>query len=406
MTMLIHSRGEAGRSPGPLADGSSLDPASACICREFHEDDWPDLVRFYQQFYRPDYIFTSRSFFDWNFSSPLRPDRRSGQHVAVDGTRIAGIMGALAWPLQVGGARELGEYNVNLMVDPAYRGRGLGEQLLAQVSSGYRYSVSSGYTPRSQSLYTRLGRIHHWRMRRLVKVLARDKVEQLMEHARALVPVSDQVANAYRDRIRDSASAAPLRRGRGMHRVLRFHQRWDDTWEVIRQRYGFTTWRDAEFLNWRYIDYPYPLYSCYAAGGGTTPAAMTVLRLERTPWGPVLRVVDLVCAPEAEDDTLAFVQAMASQAGAILIDVVMRGGPHDPALARAGYRELEGDDPGAMPLPMDFAPLRCRPRMLLLALLLGTVGYADAELAAGECYFVKGDGDQDRANRKDADGHA
>jgi GNAT superfamily N-acetyltransferase len=371
---------------------------TACECREFEERDWPEVVRFYQRFYRPDYVFTDRRFFDWNFSSPLRPDRRSGQRIAVAGSKIAGIMGALAWPLQVGGSRQLGEYNVNLMVDPAYRGRGLGEQLLAHASSGYRYSISSGYTPRSQSLYARLGRTHHWRMRRFVKVLSLDPVDRLMQLAQSTCPVSDEAAAGYRDRIRDSASVTMAVPRTGMFRVLRFHTRWDDTWDVLRGRYGFTTWRDAEFLNWRYIDYPFPLYACYATGGGAKPAGMTVLRVENTPVGRVVRIVDFVCAEEAEEDVLAFIQSVAIQAGAIMIDYLVRGGPHEASFTKAGYRELEGNDPQATPLPMDFAPLRCRPRMLLLALLLGPAGYADTELSAGQFYFVKGDGDQDRAN--------
>src|SRR5687767_12685113 len=97
---------------------------AAITSRLFEPADWSELVRFYETFYRPGYIYSNRRFFDWAFNSPFA--KGSGQRLLLDLNRIVGIMGCLPWPLQVQGERVLGQCNINLLVDPAYRGQRLG----------------------------------------------------------------------------------------------------------------------------------------------------------------------------------------------------------------------------------------------------------------------------------------
>ena len=361
-------------------------------CRAFRESDWPEMVRFYERCYRPRYVFTDRRFFEWNFHSPLRPDGRCGQHLALCGPEIVGIMGAIAWPLQVAGRPALGEYNVNLLVDERHRGHRLSERLLDLACSGYPYSISSGYTLRSRSLYERRGRVHGWQMRRFVKAVDPDGMRRLLQAGHEWETMPPERQRALLDLI-DESAAVSGRASRRLPRIQRFGSEWDRTWERLRGRYGFTTWRGAAFLNWRYIDYPYPLYTCHA-----DEDALVVVRVEPTLAGPVMRLVDLVCTEGADREALAFVSELAVRQGVTMIDYLAVGGPHEAAAAAAGYRELENGEAESMPLPMDFAPMRNRPRMRLLALLLDDGGPGDSQLARGDCYFVKGDGDQDRAN--------
>lgn len=367
--------------------------------RPFEERDWPDMVRFYEEFYRPGYVFTRRAFFDWNFSSPLRPDDRSGQRLALDGDRIVGIMGSLPWPLQVAGRRELGEYNINLFVDPAYRGSRVGQQLLASVSSGYAYSLTNGYNARTLSMYQRLGRVHHWAMRRFVKCLDADRTEKLLTGSPRFSQLEPEDRAAALDRLRESAALSLGAPELSVAQQRGFDVSWDRAWDEMRGLHGFTTWRSSAFLNWRYVAYPSPLYACFTASPvGSPPRGLCVLRVESPPCGVVVRIVDLVGSAASRRALLAHAQQLAAARSAIFVDYVSAGETDDALLASAGYRELYAPD-GAMLLPMDFAPLRHRDQVLALASFLDIDDAGSHEFEAGRFYVVKGDGDLDRANQ-------
>lgn len=367
------------------------------VLRPFEGRDWPDMVRFYEEFYRPGYIFIERRFFDWNFFSPLRPDDRSGQYLALVGDRIIGIMGALAWPLQIAGETVLGEYNVNLYVDSAYRGHRLSQRLLEAVSSGYAHSLTNGYNARTLSLYERLGAVYHWRMRRFVKVLEAEAADQLLEASPRFGALEADTRSALRALARESASTPVPAPAHAIHRCDRFDASWDRAWERIRRSYGFTTWRSSEFLNWRYIDYPFPLYRCLVTHQGAEPTGLIVLRRDDSPLGPVVRIVDLAALPERRLDLLGAAEAFARDSGAILVDRVAAGECDAALLEQAGYREFEDAD-DAMLLPLDFAPVRYRDAVLSLATFLDREDPGRAEFEAGRYTIVKGDGDLDRAN--------
>ncbi|HVQ35974.1 MAG TPA: GNAT family N-acetyltransferase [Pyrinomonadaceae bacterium] len=368
------------------------------LLREFEERDWPDLVRFYEEFYRPGYILTKREFFDWNFCSSLRPDERCGQRLILDDNRVVGVMGALSWPLQVNHRQEIGEYNINLYLDPAYRGQRMGQRLLESVCSGYRYSISSGYHERTLSMYERLGTVYHWNMLRFTKCIDPVVCEALLHDTTSVAGAGEEAGRLAVRNIRTSSNTVLPQPSFTFERVSRFDADWDAAWEGLRQGYGFTTWRSAEFLNWRYIDYPYPLYECYLARQGAGIAGLVVLRVEPAAFGPVLRIVDLICDAEGRPEILAFCDDFAKQGKVVFIDFIFCGEMDFSQLKAAGYVELSDQSSGATLLPMDFNPLRYRSVLPILVTLRDPEDSAAAEIERGAFYFVKGDGDQDRAN--------
>ena len=367
------------------------------IVRTFEERDWPDLVRFYEEFYRPGYILTKRAFFAWSFESPLRPDQRSGQRMVVDGDKIVGIVGVLPWPLQVAGQPVLGEYNINILVDPAYRGQGWAQRLVEEATSGYRYNLVSGYVPRTRSLFERLGTVYHWPMRRLVKCLNVERTQALMDGDPRFQELEAADQAVARTALRDSAAVSLPRTGLEVQIPIRFDAEWDQAWEDIRRGYGFTTWRSSVFLNWRYMDYPVPLYTCLVGRGHGVACGLAVLRIERPSCGPVVRIVDWVATKATRRELLAIVEEVARRQQAIFVDYLAAGAMEERLLAEAGYRELV-NPAGQMLLPMDFQPIRHRDTIQALATFRDPADPGRVEFEAGQFYIVKGDGDQDRAN--------
>jgi len=367
------------------------------ILREFEEEDWSDLVRFYEEFYRPGYIFTNREFFDWNFYSPLRPDERCGQRLLVDDGKVVGVMGAVSWPLQVGGRPRMGECNVNLFLDPACRGRRLGQKLLHDVFSGYDYSLSLGYNRQTLSMYEREGEVSTSRLRRFIKVVDERAAQKLVEDAPAFGETSEEMKGRINENIKTSAAVKRAPAESRFERVTRFRGAWDATWERMRTGYGFTTWRSAEFLNWRYIDYPFPLYECFVTCSGERIDGLVSLRLESPPFGNVLRIVDLVTTKGGCRELLAHTVALARRHDAVFVDFIFQGQMDLEALADAGFFEFADEESGRAFVPMDLNPPRWRDEILFLVVFREN-DPAFRQLEQGEFYFVKGDSDQDRAN--------
>jgi hypothetical protein len=367
------------------------------VCREFEERDWPELVRFYEKFYRPGYVLAQRKFFDWNFCSPLRQTEQSGQRILLDGSRVIGIMGSVAWPIQSHNRQVMGQCAINLFLDPSYRNRGLWRPLLNRVCLDSPYTVSSGYAEHTLPMYRGFGRVYHWQLRRVVKCLDAKGCEELMRETPSFSTLSDYKARQALEQLRSSAATSAGSGQFVVKRVQRFGDEWDAGWCEMRSRYGFTTWRSADFLNWRYIDYPFPLYRCYVAYDGEQIAGLLVLRVESPAFGSVVRVIDLVCQRGAEPGMLAGAEELAKDLRATFVDFVFQGAANAAELGAAGYSELVDDD-GATLLPMDFNPVRHRERILTLILVRDPADLAAAELERGAFYLVKGDSDQDRAN--------
>jgi GNAT superfamily N-acetyltransferase len=356
------------------------------------------MVRFYETHYRPSYVLARRPFFDWSFRSPFQARARYGQQLLLDGDRIVGILGSLPWPMQIDGRRDLGQYVVNLLLDPAYRGQGLGQLLVETVCAGSRCTVASGYNEATLPMYERLGRVHHWRLRRYVRTLDAQTTEDLLRASPRFTALGDVARRRTVEGVRQSAATSPAPPGPDCQRVERFGGEWDDAWEAMRKGYGFTTWRGADFLNWRYIDYPFPLYQCYTLRAEGRITGLLVVRAESAPFGTVLRIIDLVGVRGVRAQLLSTAASLAASQGAVFVDFLSRGGVDDMELAAAGFGEPCDETTSATLLPMDFNPIRHRNDILLLVLFPDRDDPSSAEIERGSYYFVKGDGDQDRAN--------
>jgi GNAT superfamily N-acetyltransferase len=362
--------------------------------RPFTSRDWPQIKRFYETAYGSGYVLSERKFFNWNFFSPLRQDSASTLMLAVSGGRIVGSCGALPWRVQIDGDAKWAVYNVNLFLAPAFRGHGIGQRLLASVSEGVAYSLSVGADEASVSMYYRIGATYKRDVDRYLRILNVDALAFLLEDR------GTEVSEAIFDGWRKAAGVIRSRpgvRGRRIMPVARFDPTWDEAWERIRVRYGLTTWRDCAFLNWRYVDYPFPLYRCFVSSQAGEATGLLVTRIEDPGVGRVLRVVDLVA--ETNDDEvglLAFAEQVARENDCFFLDLAAFGADAS-TFEDLGYLRLAGGRDSFEWIPFDLNPVRTRRSVIFLASHVASETLPDS-VAAGQIYVVKGDGDFDRAN--------
>ncbi len=402
--------------------GASPDaaPAACPTIRLFRDDDWSAVSHFYESRYREGYILAQRDYFDWAFDrSPFLQDGEHGQRLVADparphGEHVVGVTGESPWPIQIGGERRMSQCTFNVLLDEEYRRSTLGYRLMTRAALGYPFTLAIGVRPIVPRLSARAGRVFSFEMDRWARVLDLDACERLVRASGPYAEMDDAeqtfapvlLAEAAR------APAAPAPPGARLERVERLGADWDAAWERIRPAYGVTTWRSAAFLNWRYADYPYPIYETRVlylpdAHGGERVAGFVALREERPAFGRVLRIVDLVAEEGARGALLALVEREARRRECALVDFVAGGRADEEALAGAGYRtfDVEGWE-GLLPFIMD-PPKWRRQRVASLFALpapahydtarYGHVPRPTAEVEAGAFYFTKGDGDLDRA---------
>ncbi len=372
--------------------------ASALGVHAFREESWGEVAAYYERRYGAGYVLARRPFFDWCFASPFQPAGHHGQRLVVDaerlpGERIVGSCGVMVWPLQVGGARVLGQCPVNLFLDEEYRGSGIGQALLESTVVFPTMTYASGARPVTRVLLERFGAAHVTKMRRFVRVFDAETCSDLAASSPAAERGDPGRAAVLADAGAPAAGGAPP----SMHleRVQRFGPEWDTAWEAIRTGYGATAWRDAAFLNWRYADYPFDIYEAYLLRREGAVVGFAALRVEQPAFGPVARVVDAVAVPGALGPLLGLVGEVACQRGAVFVDYLVAGAVDEGAVRRAGYRELGGAEGGGY-LPLDLNP----PRWRDMNVVVHSPYQADLadEVARGDFYFVKGDSDQDRAS--------
>lgn len=365
--------------------------------RSFEERDWSELVRFYEEFYKPGYIFTKREFFDWNFAKPPKIVEGAGQSLVLEGNKVIGILGGLPWPLQVNGQFESVISVINLYLDPNYRGQRLGQRLVKNFITLKNQVMGIGVNPQTFSLYERLGKLVTCAVKRFTRPLNPTALSKLMSLNPRYRELTEEDKGYARLCLKEHWAIEIPSTQLKFRRVERFDDEWNEAWDDIRQHYGYTTWRNSQHLNWRYIDYPYPLYECYFAYDNGQIVGLAVLRNETSEYGPLVRLIDYVALPEYHKDILSFTVEYSKRKGAILLDYFAGGQLNEEELEENGFYE-PNDRSGATLLPMDFNPIRNRDNMQMFAVFRDRNDPKQKELIEGNFYFVKGDSDQDRAN--------
>ena len=173
---------------------------------------------------------------------------------------------------------------------------------------------------------------------------------------------------------------------------------WDQAWL---QRFAPRvrgTWRDAEYLQWRYLDHPRLAYDAQVAIAADGQAhGLLVTRLQQVQDRPerVLRIVELLADERAEIKMAEAVATRADEAGVAFCDFYCTSSAAADALERAGFmKELITD----VALPSLFQPLDARRSALTGAFHINSsIAFDSREYFNSErVYFTLSDADQDR----------
>ena len=267
-----------------------------------------------------------------------------GQHnrwVIEDGGEVAAYCAVIPTAVQVFGERVDAAWWVDLVVDSNYRGEGLQRALDEKVRAAAPLIV--GFP---NALAARIHRRHGWGVREdlEVRLLPLRPTEMVRTRASAglvgaglrlsalLVAPAARIFSRRLERF-EPRWARVLDRPSAEALAEVFDRNWDA--EVT------TTFRDAEYLAWRYLEAPYRNELFVVVGGeGESPDVVTVIRVMRRGKGNVARVLDLFGAlsePEMVSDVLSLAAKHALTLGACQLTALSANQAISDSLRAAGF---------------------------------------------------------------------
>lgn len=239
--------------------------------------------------------------------------------VTTVGDAIAGYSAVIATPCRLGDDTLRAHWWVDLVVDPAFRGRGLQSLMDRRVREDA--ALLLGFP---NALAAKIHRKHGWgvseahRMLLLPFAPPRLRPVRRATGARRLVlRLAAQLAHPAGGLLRlQAARGEPVSARRleepkagALAEIFERHPR-----DVV------TTARTAEYLKWRYLDAPYRDQLAFFTAGEPSPRAVAVARSRPTSRGPIVKLLDLF--GDLEDsaliaDLLRLVVREAARSGAV-----------------------------------------------------------------------------------------
>lgn len=308
--------------------------------------------------------------------------------IAEEGGRLVGSLGLIARDVGLAGTRRPGAWLTTWVAVPEFRNRLVGVQLIQRVITGdYGLVGTIGQNAVARQLLTALGFDIWDDIPRWVRVISPKALTRL------LGPASRDVRPHALEPGPPAASS--IRLVRWSEAIA---ERWDAAWQERFAPRLLGTWRDADYLRWRYVEHPRFRYAVHFAQERTSGAltGLLVYRLEtvRDRQVKVLRIVELLSEGAAGGVLGRAVLQAGEEEGVALADFYCTAADYAAPLEAVGFVR---EDTLPVRLPSRFQPLEGSREPL------GGAFWMAPELSRRRSpspglYVTRADCDQDRPN--------
>jgi|GEM_PF-235872 len=279
--------------------GSGIAARSRRDVTEYGPANHEALCLFLRDRFGADSWQASQDAFAWRFAGPSV--QKMALWVCSREGRVVGQQAGLRVALSVGQSGDehtvKALWAIDLMVDPAWRLRGVAPALMDRLNDAAPLVAGLGISPEAHRAFLRAGWTDLGRVPRFVRLLRPLQAGQ--------APVGSWTPGRWAARL--SRAAVPLLAGYdsvvlGMawlagcrfDAVDAFDDRVDALWQSACRHWPVVGWRDAAYLAWRFDTAPQAgAYERYYLRRGTEVIGYAVLRRERD----VMTVIDYFCAP-------------------------------------------------------------------------------------------------------------
>lgn len=297
--------------------------------KQFELSEKSALLDFLRTAYADNRRMSDASFWDWHFlENPYVEANNLPVWIAKDADKIVGQLAATPVKLQVGGERKDAVWILDLIVDSAYRGKGIAKKLVLAAEAfcplGLGVNTNEQTAP---LLLQKLG----WKIVR--KIPRYNKLlfpgEALREISR-INPVRRLVNFCYAP-----LRPRPQKNFFGTHKNLRFVEEFDssfaDLWRESAAQWSCAIAREPDFLRWQYERQPgkkFDVLGFYENDKLLGYAVLFFRRLDASGALPKAAITDLCYHPSKPIETIdallegALQLALERRAGTLVTDVV------------------------------------------------------------------------------------
>jgi GNAT superfamily N-acetyltransferase len=272
----------------------------AIIVRKASRSDQPAIARFIEDAYGARAQYKASPRWTWQFiDNPF--GRRQGDElpvwVAVDGDRVVGQVAVQTGLIQVDGETFEAGWAVDIMILRSHRGAGIGHRLHDAVVENVDILMALTMAQGSRQMAKKHGCVTLAEVHQLTRWIRLDaesvrgylllrtanhhwphEVAQFSCNVLQFHHLFPMLANPLL-RVRDFAMRSRRRsQATSIVEVDRFGLEINELWERTRGEYPVIFPRDAQFLNWRFVDCPEPSYRCFVARRGGRAVGYVVLR--------------------------------------------------------------------------------------------------------------------------------
>jgi hypothetical protein len=306
--------------------------------------------------------------------------------VARAGGRIVGALGVILVSFGIYGRRTHGGWLTTWIATPAAREHQGGLRLLRHVlDERLDFVGTTGANETALRIYRALGFSIRRSIPRWVRVTSDDALATMLGHRES----------PYREPL----SVSP---GAGSQRVLQWSDShaecWDALWEQRLAPRLIGTWRDADYLRWRYLEHPsftYEVRVAEAADGSLRGAAVHRIAQVGGAQGKVARLVELHGDSEAMTALAANVVEGAARAGVAFAEFFCSAGAVSGPLRACGFSE-EPEPSHALPVLVEPLNLELSPLLTGAFRVPDGLGLEPDVFASEDLYVTRADCDQDR----------
>lgn len=248
--------------------------------------------------------------------------------VAREGGSVVGHYAAMPVVANIDGREIEAAWGMDLMVAPERQRQGLGEQLFRTWDRNVGAALGLGLSESSHGLFKKL----HWpdlgNVPSLVKPLSRRALRRAT-WSRTLNRLISVLTLPWVLLV-----ARPRPVTEEIRVIKQFDDRFTELWNRVSGKFGFAVRRDAQYLNWKFVQPPHVRYHIAALVRGNRADGYIVYRHAREPLGRTTRLVDLLADPADEAGVLALLRWLDREARSADSDRIRT------YITHAGFRKL------------------------------------------------------------------
>jgi hypothetical protein len=305
----------------------------------FKPDDQRGAESLYRRVFGTDAAEANRLRWDWQYRR--NPAARRGEPliwVAREGGAVIGQYAAMPVIAHVEGREVEAAWGMDVMVAPERQRQGLGEQLFRTWDRNVGAALGLGLTESSLGLFHKL----RWPDLGSVPSLAKPLSRRALRRPSWSQGLNKLISALTYPWVRLVARPRPVTEE--IRAIKQFDERFTELWKRIGGRFSFAVRRDANYLNWKYVQPPHVRYHIAALVRGDRADGYIVYRHVREPLGRTTRLVDLFADPSDDAGVLALLRWLDREARANDSDRIrtyLTHGAFRKLLKKSGYYQTK-----------------------------------------------------------------